>query len=133
MLEEVGISVTVEPLALAAFVDKLGSGNYEMGIINYNAAAPSAADPLGFLASTGALFSQSDPAAANAALAELAEAATDEQMNAATSGFEEWAYASTVVIPLAMPDAIYAVSPTVGGFTPNHYRSWRAENVRIAG
>lgn len=131
MLAAVGINVTVEPLPLASYFEKLSGGNFEMGILNYNAAAPSASDPLGFLASTGNLFSQSDPAAAAGALEAVAAASTEDAIKQATSGFEKWAFENMPIIPLSNPNAIYAVSPKVQGFVANHYRTWRAENVTV--
>ncbi|MHC9044371.1 ABC transporter substrate-binding protein [Microbacterium saperdae] len=131
MLAEAGITVTVEPMALSSYVEKLGAGDFQMGVLTYNALAPSAVDPLGFLAVTGVLFTQSDPAQANAALDALTSSKDDAETEAATGIFEKWAFENTPVVPLAVPDAIYAVSSHVKGFTPNHYRSWSVKNVTL--
>lgn len=133
MLEAAGLKVTVEQTPLNTFVEKLGSGSFDLGVVNYNAASPSVTDPLGFVASTGVLFSQADPTAANDALAALQQASTIEQTEAAVQSFEAWAFEASPVIPLSVPHAVYAVSSRTQGFVANPYRTWRAENLTIKG
>lgn len=131
MLAKAGIKAKVQPLALSSYVDKLGKGDFQMGVLTYSALAPSALDPLGFLSATGVLFTKSDPAAANAATAALSAAADDAATKTATAGFETWAYKNTPLIPLAVPSAIYAVSSHVKGFVANHYGAWSAKDVTL--
>ncbi|GAA1809446.1 ABC transporter substrate-binding protein [Agromyces neolithicus] len=131
MLAEAGIDVELAAVPESAFIEKLENGDYSVAPIVYNALAPSAVDPLGFLAATGILFTGSDPTAANDAIAALT-AATDEQATqAATAGFEAWAFEHTPLVPLGVPDVIYAVSERVEGFVPNPYKAWYVEDVTL--
>lgn len=131
MLAKVGITVNLKSLPLSAYLDKLESGDYELGALSYNALAASPVDPLGFLASTQMMFSYADPAAARRALREVTSATTTRQMDKVTSRFETWAYESAPVIPLAVPDMLDAVSDRVEGFPVNSYQAWRVADVTL--
>lgn len=132
MLTEVGIDVKLETVAPTTFIERLENSDFEIAPISYSALAPSALDPLGFLGATEIMFTGSDVAAANTALDALTSATDEEGQHAATAGFEAWAYEQAPLIPLAVPDVIYAVSADVQGFVPNPYKAWYVKDVSLA-
>ncbi|GCD96049.1 ABC transporter substrate-binding protein [Embleya hyalina] len=131
MLAQVGIKVTVVPLPTATLIDRLGKGDFQLAMITYSALAPSPIDPLGFLESTGLVFSQSDPGPANTALTAVHAASTPFDVTTAVQTFEKAANASGAVIPLAVPNALYAVAGRVEGFVPTPYLAYCADELSV--
>ncbi|WP_406293174.1 ABC transporter substrate-binding protein [Embleya sp. NBC_00888] len=131
MLAQAGIKVTVVPLPTSSLIDRLGKGDFQLGMITYSALAPSPIDPLGFLESTGVVFSQSDPGPANAALTAVHAASTPFDVGTAVHAFEKTANTSNAVIPLAVPNALYAISGRVEGFVPTPYLAYCADELSV--
>ncbi|MGR3875000.1 ABC transporter substrate-binding protein [Streptomyces graminifolii] len=131
MLAQAGVNVTVDPLPTSSLIDKLSKGAFQLGMVTYSALAPTPIDPLGFLGSTGVVFSQSDPAAANKALAAVHAASGTSAVSTAVQGFEATANASYAVVPLAVPDAIDAVAGRVQGFVAAPYQAYCADELNI--
>lgn len=132
MLADAGINVQVQTVPMSTLIDRLGSGNFDLAALTYAAGSPSPLDPLGFLSTTGVLFSGSDPAAAVAALGALRSAADDAAVSVATSDFERWVYSNTPVVPLVVPDMVYAVSSRVGGFVPSPTMAYRVASLTLS-
>ncbi|MFI1380694.1 ABC transporter substrate-binding protein [Embleya sp. NPDC020886] len=131
MLAQVGINATVVPLPTSSLIDRLGKGDFQLAMITYSALAPSPIDPLGFLASTGVVFSQSDPGPANAALSGVHAASNPAEVTTAVHAFEKSANASDAVIPLAVPNALQAVAGRVRGFLPAPYLAYCADELSV--
>ncbi|WP_405962201.1 ABC transporter substrate-binding protein [Streptomyces sp. NBC_00723] len=131
MLAEAGVKVSVNPQPTSSLIDKLSKSDFQLGVITYSALAPTPIDPLGFLAATGNVFSQSDPEPDNKALAAVHAASTPAEVKTAVQGFEAAANASYAVIPLAVPNALDAVADRVQGFVAAPYQAYCADELSI--
>ncbi|MGW2363873.1 hypothetical protein [Streptomyces phaeofaciens] len=131
MLAEAGIEVTVNPLPTSLLIDRLSKSDFELGLITYSALAPTPIDPLGFLAATGVVFSQSSPEPADQALAAVHAASTPAAVTNAVQAFEATANESYAVIPLAVPNALDAVADRVQGFVAAPYQAYCADELSI--
>ncbi|MFG3028797.1 ABC transporter substrate-binding protein [Streptomyces sp. NPDC048253] len=131
MLAEAGVKVSVNPQPTSSLIDKLSKSDFQLGVITYSALAPTPIDPLGFLAATRNVFSQSDPEPDNKALAAVHAANTPAEVKTAVQGFEAAANASYAVIPLAVPNALDAVADRVQGFVAAPYQAYCADELSI--
>ena len=131
MLAEAGIKVTVDPLPTSLLIDRLSKSDFQLGLITYSALAPTPIDPLGFLAATGVVFSQSSPEPADQALAAVHAASTPAAVTTAVQTFEATANESYAVIPLAVPNALDAVADRVQGFVAAPYQAYCADELSI--
>lgn len=131
MLGEAGINIRVSALPLSTLVDRLEKGDYRLGLVTISANAPSPLDPLGMISSTNFLYTGYSVDSANAAIQAVRQAADDEQVSAATAGFEKQAYDSVAAIPLAQTNVVYAVSMKLHGFEPAPYRLYTADELWV--
>ncbi|MFF3940554.1 ABC transporter substrate-binding protein [Streptomyces phaeofaciens] len=131
MLAEAGIEATVNALPSSSLIDRLGKSDFQLGVITYSALAPTPIDPLGFLAATGVVFSQSSPEPADQALAAVHAASTPAAVTNAVQAFEATANESYAVIPLAVPNALDAVADRVQGFVAAPYQAYCADELSI--
>ncbi|WP_405962169.1 ABC transporter substrate-binding protein [Streptomyces sp. NBC_00723] len=131
MLAEAGVKVSVNPQPTSSLIDKLSKSDFQLGVITYSALAPTPIDPLGFLAATGNVFSQSDPGPADKALAAVHAASTPAEVKTAVQAFEAIANESYAVIPLAVPNALDAVGDRVQGYVPAPYQANCADELSI--
>ncbi|WP_033289814.1 ABC transporter substrate-binding protein [Amycolatopsis jejuensis] len=131
MAKAAGINVEVTPVPSSTLLDKLGKGDFQLGMFTYSALAPSPLDPLGYIASSGFLYSKADQAPIDKVLATVHAAADDPAVTDAVKQFEQYAYDSTAVIPLAVPDMTYAVSDKVHGFVPSPYEVFTADELWV--
>ncbi|MFE6486840.1 ABC transporter substrate-binding protein [Streptomyces sp. NPDC057757] len=131
MLAQAGVKATVAPLPTSSLIDKLGKGDFQLGMVTYSALAPTPIDPLGFLGATGIVFSQSNPGPADKALAAVHAASSKSAVSTAVHGFEAAANAQDAVIPLAVPNALDAVAGRVQGFVAAPYQAYCADELSI--
>jgi peptide/nickel transport system substrate-binding protein len=104
MLAAIGLKVQITQLDSATLLTRLSGGDFQMAIGNYSAMAPTALDPLSFLAATGYLFSGGDAKLALGAMMAVSSAATLADQEKAVAGFEKANYDAATVVPLLSPD-----------------------------
>lgn len=132
MLAEAGIEVKVTPVETTMMLDRLQKGDYQLVLTNYNSLGPSPLDPLGFLASTAMLFTSADVASAKQAIAGIEASSDLAGMERATAAFEQTAYDTAAVIPVAALKGLWAVSDRVQGFAPPAFHIYNAGGLSAA-
>lgn len=117
MLEEAGISVQIKQVDSATLLGRLAGGDYQMVIGNYNAQAPTAVDPLSFVAATGYFFTGADPNIALGALVAVSSAQDVAGQAEAVAGFEKQNYDAATVVPLVSPYVSSVAGPGTHGLS----------------
>jgi ABC-type transport system substrate-binding protein len=115
MLEAAGISARIQQVDSATFLTRLSTGDYTAAIGNYSAMAPTAVDPLSFVAATAFLFSGADVTPAMTAIGGVSAADTTAGQAAAVAPFEQDVYDTTAVAPLLSPAVAAVAAPNVHG------------------
>lgn len=115
MLEEAGISVQIKQVDSATLLGRMAGGDYQMVIGNYSAQAPTAVDPLSFVAATGYFFSGADPSVALGALMAVSAAPDLAAQAEAVAGFEKQNYDASTVVPLVSPYVSSVAGPGTNG------------------
>lgn len=131
MLAKAGITAGVTAVPLSSQIDRLGKGNFQLGMLSASALAATPLDPLGLFAGTDFLFSKVSVAPANTAIKAIHGASNEAEVAAAVKTFERFAYDSAAVIPLVVPNADYAVSSKVQGFKPDPYLEYVADELWV--
>jgi peptide/nickel transport system substrate-binding protein len=117
MLAAVGIDVSIKQVDSATLLTRISSGDFSMMIGNYSAQAPTAVDPLSFVAATSYLFTGASPTPALTALGQVSAAQSAAGQTKAVAGFEQQNYAAAKVVPLVSPNVSSVLGPDTHGLT----------------
>jgi len=115
MLAEAGIDIQIKQVDSATLLTRLATGDYQMVVGNFAAQAPTAVDPLSFLAATSYLFTGADPMIPLAALGAVSAAATVPEQAEAVADFEKQNYDDANVVPLLSPNQSSVSGPGTHG------------------
>jgi len=115
MLEAVGINVQIKQVDSATLLSRMATGDFQMVIGNYSAQAPTAVDPLSFVAATGYFFTGADPNLALGALVAVSSASDTAGQAKAVADFEKQNYDAATVVPLVSPYVSSVAGPGTHG------------------
>ncbi|HEV2501659.1 MAG TPA: ABC transporter substrate-binding protein [Mesorhizobium sp.] len=132
MLEAAGFSINIEAAPSLVLADRLEKGDFQMVVLNVSSQANTPSDMLGFIVSTGYLYTRADTAKAVAALQAIQSADDRGKVEAASMAFEADAYATHSTVPLAALNDIYAVSARVRGFQAPVFATYVADRLWIS-
>lgn len=132
MLEAVGFSIKIEAAPSLVLADRLEKGDFQMVVLNVSSQANTPADMLGFIVSTGYLYTHVDPAKGAAALQAIQGADGIGKVEAASMNFEADAYEKQTTVPLAALNDVYAVSKRVRGFQAPVFATYVADRLWIS-
>ncbi|MFA6575112.1 MAG: ABC transporter substrate-binding protein [Nocardioides sp.] len=130
-LEAIGVKVEVEELDIQVLLDRVGTGDYDMGVGTYSNVSPTAGDVFFYMYASAFFGSGAPVDQVLTSFDEFAVAADADAKGAAVQGLEDWAAEELPIVPVVSTSLVVPVSESVHGLEVRPYSRYYLDELSV--
>jgi ABC-type transport system substrate-binding protein len=130
-LEAAGIKVAVEELDIQVLIQRVGEGDYDIGIGTYSNVSPTAGDVFFYMFVTKFFGSGAPVDQVLTSFNEFATAADADAKGEAVQGLEAWAAETRPIVPVVSLSLVVPVNERVKGLTVRPYNRYYLDELSV--